>query len=86
MEIDRKSGVRALGALFLLTIIWGYNWVVMKSALQYVGPFQFAAIRTMFGAFLLFLVIFITKRPFKLKQWPTIFLLGLLQTCGFTGL
>ena len=86
MEIDRKSGVRALGALFLLTIIWGYNWVVMKSALQYVGPFQFAAIRTMFGAFLLFLVIFITKRPFKLKQWPTIVLLGLLQTCGFTGL
>lgn len=86
MAINRKSGLTAFGALLLLTIIWGYNWVVMKSALQYAGAFQFAAIRTMCGALLLFLVIFFTKRPFKLKQWPTIVLLGLLQTCGFTGL
>lgn len=86
MVIDKKSGLRALSALFLLTIIWGYNWVVMKSALQYAGAFQFAAIRTMFGALLLFVVIFFTKRSYKLKQWPTIILLGLLQTCGFTGL
>ncbi len=86
MANNRKSGLSAFGALLLLTIIWGYNWVVMKSALQYAGAFQFAAIRTMCGALLLFLVIFFTKRPFKLKQWPTIVLLGLLQTCGFTGL
>lgn len=86
MVDNRKIRMRAFVALLLLTIIWGYNWVVMKSALQYAGAFQFAAIRTMLGALLLFLVIFFTKRPFKLKQWPTIVLLGLLQTCGFTGL
>lgn len=73
-------------ALFILTLIWGYNWVVMKLAVQYASPFQFAAIRTFVGSLLLFLVIFFTKRPLALKEFPTMLALGLLQTCGFTGL
>ncbi|OYW26992.1 MAG: hypothetical protein B7Z51_09470, partial [Methyloversatilis sp. 12-65-5] len=37
---------RALAALMLLAVIWGYNWVVMKQVIQYVDPFDFSAIRT----------------------------------------
>jgi drug/metabolite transporter (DMT)-like permease len=78
--------VKAFFALFLLTLIWGYNWVVMKLAVQYASPFQFAALRTFLGAVMLFLVLVLTKRPLKLQEFPTMLLLGILQTCGFTGL
>ena len=78
--------VKAFVALFLLTLIWGYNWVVMKTAVQYASPFQFAALRTFLGAIILFLVLVLTKRPLALKEFPTMLALGLLQTCGFTGL
>ena len=78
--------IKAFVALFLLTLIWGYNWIVMKLAIQYASPFQFAALRTFIGALMLFLVLLITKRPIKLQEFPTMLALGLLQTCGFTGL
>jgi drug/metabolite transporter (DMT)-like permease len=86
METNTKNVLRAFLALIVLTIIWGYNWVVMKSALQYAGPFQFAALRTFLGALVLFVVIYFTKRPLGLKEFPTMLVLGLLQTIGFTGL
>ena len=78
--------VKAFVALFLLTLIWGYNWIVMKLAIQYASPFQFAALRTFIGALMLFIVLVISKRPLKLQEFPTMLALGLLQTCGFTGL
>ncbi len=84
--MQKNTTAKAFLALFLLTLIWGYNWVVMKIAVQYASPFQFAALRTFLGALMLFAVMFFTKRPLALKEFPTMLLLGLLQTCGFTGL
>ena len=86
INTQKRMIVKAFGALFLLTLIWGYNWVVMKTAVQYASPFQFAALRTFLGAFMLFLVLVLTKRPLAIKEFPTMLALGLLQTCGFTGL
>ncbi|SDK51810.1 EamA domain-containing membrane protein RarD [Methylophilus rhizosphaerae] len=80
-----KQRSQALTALLVLAVIWGYNWVVMKSALDYVGPFQFAAMRTFFGALVLFLVLYVTRRSMKLIAFPTMLVLGLLQNVGFTG-
>ena len=82
----RKNTLRAFMALMVLTIIWGYNWVVMKSALDYAGAFQFAALRTFVGALCLFAVLLLLRRPFRVREMPTLILLGLLQTSGFTGL
>ncbi len=84
--MKNNTTIKAFIALFLLTLIWGYNWVVMKLAVQYASPFQFAGLRTFLGAVMLFLVLFFTKRPLTLKEFPTMLALGLLQTCGFTGL
>ena len=84
--MQNKTVLKAFLALFFLTLIWGYNWVVMKLAVQYASPFQFAALRTFLGALMLFLVLFLLKRPLKLQEFPTMLALGLLQTCGFTGL
>ena len=85
-KIEKTSALKAISALFVLTLIWGYNWVVMKKAVQYASPFQFAALRTFLGSLMLFMLIILTKRPLALKEFPTMLTLGLLQTCGFTGL
>jgi drug/metabolite transporter (DMT)-like permease len=81
-----KQTIKAFLALLLLAFFWGYNWVVMKSALQFSGVFQFIGLRTGIGAICLFILIVLLRKPFKIKHWPMLILLGLLQTCGFTGL
>lgn len=85
MKNSTKATVRAFIALFILTVIWGYNWVVMKSALAYAGAFQFAALRTVIGALCLFAVLLVLRKPLRVKEIPTLILLGVLQTSGFTG-
>lgn len=73
-------------ALFSLSLIWGYNWVVMKETLHYVGPFQFGAIRTFFGALVLLLVLLLLRKPLRPQHLARIALIGLLQTGAFTAL
>ncbi|OIR02456.1 putative inner membrane transporter yiJE [mine drainage metagenome] len=85
MKTSTKATIRAFIALFILTVIWGYNWVVMKSALAYAGAFQFAALRTVIGALCLFAVLLVLRKPLRVKEIPTLILLGVLQTSGFTG-
>jgi drug/metabolite transporter (DMT)-like permease len=84
--MNNKTTIKAFLALLPLTFFWGYNWVVMKSALQYSGVFQFIALRTAIGAICLFMIVLMLRKPLKIKYLPTLVLLGLLQTSGFTGL
>lgn len=86
MHANRTVVIRAFVALMVLTAIWGYNWVVMKSALEYAGAFQFAALRTVIGAVCLFAVVLYMRKPLRVKEMPTLIWLGILQTSGFTGL
>lgn len=72
--------------MLLLSVIWGYNWVVMKLAMPYIGAFQFGAIRTFFAALLLFAILLAMKKPLRPTHVPITVLLGVLQTTGFTGL
>ncbi|MDI3515000.1 MAG: hypothetical protein PWP40_2229 [Rhodocyclaceae bacterium] len=76
----------ALVALAALSLIWGYNWVVMKQVIQYVDPFDFSAIRTLLGAATLFLVLLALRRPLSLVAARQVILLGVLQTAAFTAL
>jgi drug/metabolite transporter (DMT)-like permease len=74
----------ALGALMLL---WGYNWVVMKVALRYAAPFDFAALRTFFAALLLIVPVAIwQRRALRPRQIRAVLLLGFLQTACFVAL
>jgi drug/metabolite transporter (DMT)-like permease len=75
-----------LVALGLLALIWGYNWVVMKLAMQYVGPMDFAALRGVLGAVLLFGVLWAVGAPFRPRHVGKTILLGIFQTTGFVGL
>lgn len=85
MSVNGSSRA-ALLALAALSLIWGYNWVVMKKVIQYVNPFDFSAIRAAFGALTLFIVLVLLKRPMRLVAGREVLLLGLLQTGLFTAL
>jgi drug/metabolite transporter (DMT)-like permease len=73
-------------ALVLLALLWGYNWVVMKVAMEYVGPMDFAALRGGFGTILLFVVLVAVGAPLKPQHLGKTIFLGLFQTAGFVGL
>ena len=76
----------AVAALAVLTVIWGYNWVVMKVALEYSGPFVFAALRTFLGGACLLLLLLLARKPFWPKRAARAMWLGLFQTTLFIGL
>ncbi|WP_323018790.1 DMT family transporter [Castellaniella sp.] len=86
-EISSRRNERlALLALAGMAIGWGYNWVVMKSVLAYVGPFDFSALRTLFGAMLLLAVLAVLRRPMRIRALGRVILLGVLQTGAFSAL
>ena len=83
MNTSRPAPIAIL-ALVVLSLIWGYNWVVMKQVMQYVDPFDFTAIRTLLGAATLFIVLALLRKPLKIAAVPQVLLLGMLQTGAFT--
>ena len=72
MLLKKNQSLMAFLALMLLCLIWGYNWVVMKNALHFAAPFDFAALRTVLGALCLFIVMLILKKPFSIKEIPSL--------------
>ncbi len=73
-------------ALAVMSIIWGYNWVVMKEALRFCDPFVFAAIRVFPAAIILFGILLWTKKDWRPRQVKWTVLLGLLSTAVGLGL
>jgi drug/metabolite transporter (DMT)-like permease len=69
--------------LFILTIIWGYTWVLGKQALMYAPPFAFAAERCVGGALALFLMLKLSGRSLKLTAPRATIAIGLFQVTGF---
>ncbi|HKJ46287.1 MAG TPA: EamA family transporter [Balneolales bacterium] len=78
-----KGPVIAFG---ILALVWGYNWVFMKIAMQYCSPMYFALMRVGGGAVLLLLLVIFIGEPIKPKYPGRTFLLGLLQTTCYLGL
>jgi drug/metabolite transporter (DMT)-like permease len=83
---SRSANTAPLAALVLLALLWGYNWVVMKLAMRYVGPLDFAALRGAFGVVLLFGVLLALRVPLRPQHLTKTLFLGLFQTAGFVGL
>jgi drug/metabolite transporter (DMT)-like permease len=76
----------ALGALVVLALIWGYNWVVMKIAVGDAPPFVFAATRTLGGGLALLVAGVALRRPIAPQKPAAFFWIGLFQTGIFVGL
>jgi drug/metabolite transporter (DMT)-like permease len=76
----------AVFALLATILIWAYSWIVMKQVLAYAGPFDFAALRYLLGAAVLFVVLVITRQPLRPPPWLLTISIGLFQTAAFQGL
>ena len=67
--------------ILIITLLWGYVWVLMKSALLYMGPFTFSAFRFGTGAITLLFVVLILKIGLPPKRyWKHLIVVGILQT------
>ena len=79
-------GRNAVLVLALLSIIWSYNWVVMKQVLQWTGPFEFAAWRGALGAVVLFVLLLVRRESLQPPPLLPLLLIGIAQTLGFQAL
>lgn len=73
-------------ALFILTVTWGYTWVLAKQALVYAPPFAFVAERCVGGALALLLALKLMGRPIRLEAPGPTLAIGLMQVTGFMAL
>jgi drug/metabolite transporter (DMT)-like permease len=71
--------------LFVLSVTWGYTWVLAKQALSFAPPFAFAAERCVGAALALFLALKLLGRPLKLVAPGATLAIALAQvTCFMT--
>ena len=76
----------AVIALLVLSLVWGSNWIIMKSVLAYIGPITFSAWRYVAGTVVLFLVLVVSRESLAPTPWKPTLLIGLTQTTGFQAL
>lgn len=73
MPSARDDPWRPALALIVLSLVWGFTWVLTKQALVYASPFAFAVQRCVGGALALFLVLGLLGRPLRLvAPWKTL--------------
>ncbi len=70
----------AYAALAALTLIWGFNWIVMKLALERADPVVLNVQRTWIAVIFLFAVLVLQRRPFWPASWIAVIVTGLFQT------
>ncbi len=78
----RERWLLPLG-LFVLSVTWGYTWVLAKLALSYAPPFAFAAERCVGAALALFVVLKLMGKPVKLVAPGATLAIALAQVTGF---
>jgi drug/metabolite transporter (DMT)-like permease len=86
MPSSPSSQRGAVFALIATVLIWAYSWIVMKQVLAYAGPFDFAALRYLLGAALLFVVLMIARQPLRPPPLLPTIGIGVFQTAAFQGL
>jgi drug/metabolite transporter (DMT)-like permease len=85
MPSNRDRWLLPLG-LFVLSVTWGYAWVLSKQALDYAPPFAFAAERSIGGALALLAALKLAGRPLKLVAPGATLAIGLIQITCFMAL
>src|SRR5699024_6490669 len=76
----------ALLALIVLVLVWAYSWVVMKQVMRFAGPFDFAALRYLGGAVVLFALLLVRRESLKPTPLKLTIAVGLCQTTAFQAL
>jgi drug/metabolite transporter (DMT)-like permease len=83
---DAANRRNALIALVILSLVWGFNWIVMKAVLVDVGALAFSAMRYVFGSVVLFGLLALRRENLAPTPWRGTLIIGLTQTTGFQAL
>ena len=79
-----RPGIRtrrgAYVALVLLTLVWGFNWVVMKQALVAAHPLVFNVERTWVAVIVLFVLLIARGGRLLPEDWTAAMVTGFFQT------
>lgn len=59
-SVDRSTAMFSL--LFIVVVIWGITWPIMKIGLSYIPPLFFGSLRMFVGATFMFLLTFLSHR------------------------
>ena len=70
-------------ALIVLSLTWGYTWVLAKQGLAYAPPFAFAAERCVGAALALLIAVKLSGRRLTLVAPRQTIAIGLAQVAGF---
>jgi len=70
-------------ALIVLSLTWGYTWVLAKQGLAYAPPFAFAAERCVGAALALIIAVKLSGRRLSLVAPRQTIAIGLAQVAGF---
>jgi len=73
-------------ALLATILLWAYSWILMKEALAHAGPLDFAALRYLLGAAVLFVALVLARQSLRPPPLLPTVLIGLCQTAAFQGL
>lgn len=76
----------AVMALVAVTLIWSSNWIVMKLAMRYCGPFDFSALRYIGSTIVLFALLLARGESLAAPPLGATLAVGLTQTTAFTAL
>ena len=78
-----RSRLWAAAGIVLLSLLWGYTWVVAKQALDFAPPFTLAFMRIFGGAVALFVAHKLLRLPLGLQAPRAVLLISLCQVSGF---
>ena len=78
LAIQSRRG--AYVALIVLTLIWGFNWMAMKLAMQHADPVAFNTQRILVAIAVLFALMLWQGKSLTPKSWIAIVVTGFFQT------
>ncbi len=69
-------------ALVGMTLIWGFNFIIVKSTLAEISPFVFMAARFVIAGVVLLAIVLVWQRGFGIprKDWGKVALVGIIGT------
>lgn len=78
-----QGRVWAVLGIVLLSLLWGYTWVIAKQGLAYAPPFKMTFMRVFLGGLALFVVLRLLKKPIALPAARDVILISLCQVVCF---
>lgn len=85
--MQQLSRQRTILYLAFLIVVWGVNWPLSKSALQFAPPLLFAGLRTLIGGIILIAIALPTYKRIRLRDnWPIYLISSVLNIILYYGL